>query len=195
MAFLRSFSLDAESELRGGSVVLRPPVMGDYTSWAQLRALSRQHLAVWEPTWARDELSRSAFRRRIRQYHRESREDQGYAFFVVHKGDGTLLGSATLSNVRRGVSQSAAVGYWIGLPHTNRGYMTEAVQVLAEHAFSTLRLHRLEAACMPSNAASARVLEKTGFQREGSARQFLMIDGVWQDHDLYARLSDDALRG
>ncbi|MDX2204827.1 MAG: GNAT family protein [Hyphomicrobiaceae bacterium] len=191
MAFLRSFGLDGDSELRGASVLLRPPAMADYTAWAQLRALSRQHLAVWEPAWARDELSRSAYRRRIRQYQRESREDLGYAFFIVHKAEGTLLGSVTLSNVRRGVSQSAAVGYWIGLPHTSRGYMTDAVQVLAGHAFGTLGLHRLEAACMPGNAASARVLEKTGFRREGSARKFLMIDGVWQDHDLYARLSDD----
>jgi ribosomal-protein-alanine N-acetyltransferase len=191
MAFLRLTGPDPESEIRGNAVILRPPVMSDYGAWAQLRALSRMHLALWEPAWSRDELSRPAFRRRIRQYQREARDDQGYAFFVVHKAEGTLLGSITLSNVRRGVSQSAAVGYWIGLPHTNKGFMTDAVCALAGYSFTNLGLHRLEAACMPSNAASARVLEKAGFRREGMARKLLKIDGVWQDHDLYARLSDD----
>jgi [ribosomal protein S5]-alanine N-acetyltransferase len=191
MAFLRSTGFEFDSEVRGATVLLRPPAMGDYSAWAQLRAQSRDHLVVWEPLWARDELSRSAFRRRLRQYHWEAREDQGYAYFVVHKAEGTLLGSVTLSNVRRGVSQTASVGYWIGLPHANKGYMTDAVQSLMPHAFGSLALHRVEAACMPANAASARVLTKAGFGYEGRARRFLKIEGVWQDHDLYARLSDD----
>lgn len=191
MAFLRSTGFDFDPEIRGTSVLLRPPVMRDYAAWAQLRAQSRAYLAVWEPQWAKDELSRSAFRRRLRQYQWEAREDQGFAYFVVHKADGALLGSITLSNVRRGVSQTASVGYWIGLPHANKGYMTDAVQALATHAFKNLGLHRLEAACMPANAASARVLTKVGFICEGRARRYLRIEGVWQDHDLYALLSDD----
>lgn len=192
MVFLRSTSFDIDSEVRGTSVFLRPAIMSDYAEWARLRALSREHLSPWEPQWARDELTRSAFRRRLRQYLREAREDLGYAFFIVHKVDGSLLGSVTLSNVRRGVSQSASVGYWIGLPHANKGYMTDAVKSLATFAFNSLGLHRLEAACVPTNRASARVLVKTGFQLEGRARGFLKIDGTWQDHDLYARLSDGA---
>lgn len=195
MAFLRSLGGDFEAEVQGARVCLRPPVMGDYSAWARLRALSRQHLTVWEPQWSRDELSRSAFRRRLRQYQREVREDQGYAYFIVHKAEGTLLGSVTLSNVRRGVSQSASVGYWIGLPYTNQGLMTDAVRTLATHAFDRMGLHRLEAACMHSNSASARVLAKTGFRREGICRQYLKIDGAWQDHDLYARLCDDPTEG
>lgn len=191
MAFLRSSGFDFDVEIRGSAVLLRPPGMRDYAAWAQLRAQSRAYLSVWEPQWARDELSRSSFRRRLRHYQWEAREDQGYAYFVVHKTDGTLLGSVTLSNVRRGVSQTASVGYWVGLPHANKGYMTDAVQGLAAHAFANLGLHRLEAACMPANAASARVLTKAGFVCEGRARRYLKIEGVWQDHDLYARLCDD----
>ena len=93
---------------------LRHPAMGDYAAWAELRALSRQHLTVWEPQWARDELARSAFRRRLRQYQREMREDQGYAFLIFREADATLLGGLSISNVRRGVAQAASVGYWIG---------------------------------------------------------------------------------
>ena len=191
MAFLRSTGIDAEAEIRGHGVYLRLPSMGDYTAWAQLRALSRQHLTVWEPQWSRDELTRSAFRRRLRQYQRELREDQGYAYFIHGDEDGALIGGLTISNVRRGVSQTAAVGYWLGLPYINRGHMTEALRASLPFAFGTLGLNRLEAACLPHNKASARVLEKAGFKREGMARRYLKINGVWQDHDLYALLHDD----
>jgi len=192
MAFSRSVLPDADAEVRGREVYLRQPVMGDYVAWAELRALSRQHLTVWEPLWTRDELARSAFRRRLRQYQREMREDQGYAFLIFREADAALLGGLTISNVRRGVAQSASVGYWLGLPHVRRGYMTDAVRCIVPFAFGTLGLHRLEAACLPHNTASTRVLEKSGFRREGTARRYLKINDVWQDHDLYALLHDDA---
>jgi ribosomal-protein-alanine N-acetyltransferase len=191
MAFSRSILPDVDAEVRGREVYLRQPVMGDYAAWAELRALSRQHLTVWEPLWTRDELARSSFRRRLRQYQREMREDQGYAFLMFREADATLLGGLTISNVRRGVAQSASVGYWIGLPHVRRGYMTDAVKAIVPFAFGTLGLHRLEAACLPHNLPSARVLEKSGFRREGTARRYLKINDVWQDHDLYALLHDD----
>ena len=192
MAFSRSILPDADAEVRGREIYLRQPATGDYAAWAELRALSRQHLTVWEPLWTRDELARSAWSRRLRQYQREMREDQGYAYLVFRDADGMLLGGLTLSNVRRGVAQSASVGYWMGLPHVGRGHMTDAVRAMVPFAFGTLGLHRLEAACLPHNAASARVLEKSGFRREGMARRYLKINDVWQDHDLYALLHDDA---
>ena len=61
-------------------------------------------------------------------------------------------------------------------------------------AFGSLRLHRLEAACIPSNAASIRLLEKAGFVREGYAREYLCINGLWQDHLLFARLDERLTR-
>jgi ribosomal-protein-alanine N-acetyltransferase len=191
MAFSRSTLPDIDAELRGREVYLRQPAMGDYSAWAELRAQSRLHLTVWEPQWARDELARSAFRRRLRQYQRELRDDHGYAFLIFREADATLLGGLTVSNVRRGVAQSASVGYWIGLPHVGRGYMTNAVRAIVPFAFDTLALHRLEAACLPHNGPSTRVLEKAGFRREGTARRYLKINDVWQDHDLYALLHDD----
>jgi ribosomal-protein-alanine N-acetyltransferase len=79
----------------------------------------------------------------------------------------------------------------MGAPHAGRGYMTDAVCATVQFAFAHLRLNRLEAACLPSNAASKRVLDKVGFKLEGRARRYLKIDGRWQDHDLYALLHDD----
>lgn len=192
MVFLRSSSgIDASAAVRGAGVVLRPLTMADYAPWAEIRALSREHLVPWEPAWARDELTRSAFRRRLRHYQREAREDLGYAYGLFEETSEALIGGLTLSNVRRGVTQSASLGYWLGRPHVGRGRMSAAVRAIIPHAFGTLRLHRIEAATMPANAASMRVLERCGFAREGFARRYLKINGVWQDHILFALLAED----
>jgi ribosomal-protein-alanine N-acetyltransferase len=89
------------------------------------------------------------------------------------------------------VTQAATLGYWTGAAHAGNGIMTRAVRLLMPHAFGELRLHRIEAATQPHNTASVRVLEKSGFSREGLARRYLKIDGQWSDHLLYARLVDD----
>jgi ribosomal-protein-alanine N-acetyltransferase len=192
MAFLRaSIGPDPSPLIRAERLSLRPPQPGDYAAWAELRAESRAHLVPFEPQWSWDELSRAAFRRRLRFYGREIREDLGYAFLLFRNSDETLLGGLTLSNVRRGVTQAAALGYWLGRSHVGRGYMSEAVAATLRFAFGELKLHRIEAACMPHNAPSLAVLARTGFQTEGLARSYLRINGGWRDHVLLARLADD----
>jgi len=191
MAFLRSGLIpDGAQSLEGQGVWLRPPQMSDYADWAQLRALSRDHLRPWEPLWPRDELTRSSYRRRVKHYQREMREDLGYSYFIFDSRD-ELVGGASLSNVRRGVTQSASLGYWLGLPFVRRGHMSAAVMVLLGHAFQPLKLHRVEAASQPDNAASIGVLQRCGFHVEGTARQYLKINGVWQDHTLFAIVGSD----
>ena len=175
----------------GAGVTLRVPQSGDFTEWAALRELSRAFLVPWEPTWPADDLTRGAFRRRLRRYADDLRADLAYSFLIFRGGDGAMVGGVTLANIRRGVAQAGSIGYWVGAPFARQGYMTAAMRALIPFCFGTLRLHRLEAACIPSNAASIALLEKTGFQREGYARSYLCINGKWQDHLLYARLKDD----
>lgn len=172
-------------------VVLRGPGMADYPAWSELRGRSRSFLRPWEPIWPADDLSKPAFRRRLRRYQREINEATGYPFLVFQAQDMALVGGLTLSHVVRGVTQSCSLGYWMGEPHAGRGLMSAAVRAIVPFVFDTLKLHRLEAACMPHNAASIRLLEKVGFSREGYARRYLCIDGQWQDHILYAIVSDD----
>lgn len=178
--------------LQGRHVYLRPPQAGDWADWAQVRAESRAFLTPWEPTWAPDELTRNAFRRRLRRYSRDAREGFGHAFFVFRRSDDQLMGGATLSNVRRGVTQSCSLGYWMGQHYAGQGYMSDAVRALLGFVFGELGLHRLEAACLPSNERSKAVLRRVGFTEEGLARQYLKINGAWRDHLLFAMLSSDA---
>ncbi|MEQ1714548.1 MAG: GNAT family protein [Hyphomicrobium sp.] len=193
MAFLRSpLPEDYLGPIAGPRLTLRPPAINDYARWAELRSLSRAHLAPWEPAWARDELTRSAYRRRLRAYGHDARDDLGYSFFLINTEDNALMGGLTFSNIRRGAAQTASLGYWTGAPYARRGHMQEAVSMVIPFAFRALRLHRLEAASMTDNIASQRVLEKSGFVKEGLARRYLKINGAWEDHLIYAMTEEDA---
>ncbi len=185
-----------KSQLRGlrlerNRVYLRFPVQRDWRNWAALRAESRDFLAPWEPTWAYDALTRGAFRRRLKMYKAEMCQGITYSFLIFRRVDDVLLGGITLSNLRRGVAQSATLGYWIGVAHGNQGYMNDSLAAILEFAFSRLGLHRVEAACLPANEASRRLLLRSGFREEGYAREYLRISGRWQDHQLFAILRDN----
>jgi ribosomal-protein-alanine N-acetyltransferase len=167
--------------------------MSDYPEWAKLREESRAFLTPWEPSWSDDELTRGAYRRRLRHYQREGDEETGYAFFIARASDAALLGGITLSSVRRGVSQSCSVGYWIGEKYARQGWMTKAMLPVIGFVFDTLKLHRLEAASMPANTASIRLLNRLRFTQEGLARRSLRINGEWEDHLLFALLEEDRI--
>ena len=188
-------AVDPAPLLRGAGLYLRPAQSDDYPAWAALRENSREFLTPWEPTWPADDLTRGAFRRRLRRQAEEIARDESFAFLIFAEGSNILLGGITIGGIKRGVAQTASLGYWMGAPHAGKGHMTRAVAVAAAFGFSTLRLHRLEAACIPSNIASATLLERNGFQREGFARAFLCINGAWRDHYLFALLESDVPRG
>lgn len=183
--------IGAESGLRvdGERVRLRPPRASDFAEWRDLRAASRDFLQPWEPTWPADDLTRAAFRRRLTVYARDREAGVAHPFFVFRLNDDALVGGITLSNIRRGVAQMGSVGYWCGKPYVRNGYTLDAVWALVGFAFRSLALHRLEAACLPHNDASRRLLGKAGFVEEGYARAYLKINGVWRDHVLFGLTS------
>lgn len=194
VAFMRGLTFPGGQQpvIRANGLYLRYPRAADYAAWAQLRGESRAFLAPFEPSWATDELTRSAFRRRLKRYQKETRLDSAYAFLVFREEDDVLMGGCTLSNVRRGVTQCCALGYWIGERFARQGFMFDAIRGLIPFIFTTLGLHRIEAACLASNDASKNLLIKIGFRQEGIARRYLLINGEWQDHVLFALLAEDA---
>lgn len=191
MALLDWIQEPRPSGVLGEGVLLRGPRLSDHAEWADLRARSRDYLVPWEPSWAEDDLSRAAFRRRLAVYEREAEAGHAYPFFVFDPRRERLLGAVTLSNIRRGVAETGALGYWIGQPFAGLGHGTAAVRAVVSHAFGPLKLHRVEASCLPTNTASRRVLEKSGFRLEGQARAYLKINGAWADHLLFGVVSDE----
>jgi len=182
------------AQLEGTKVCLKPPIMRDYRAWVTLRQENRAYLQPREPVWQPQELTREHFRWRVRNYAREARADSGYAFFIWNKqGDG-LMGACNIGHVRRGAAQMAGLGYWIGEAFAGQGFMSEAVGLACAFGFTTLGLHRIEAACMVDNEASAQVLVKNNFREEGLARHYLKINGQWVDHRLFAACREDVIR-
>ncbi|HEY8578833.1 MAG TPA: GNAT family protein, partial [Beijerinckiaceae bacterium] len=181
-------SLESAHVIRGDGVYLRPGQQRDYRAWAELRERSRAFLTPWEPTWPADDLTRAAFRQRLRRQADEIERDETYPFFVFRARDDALIGGLTLGQIRRGVAQTATMGYWMGVDHAGQGYMSRAVRATVAYGFASMRLHRIEAACLPHNAPSLKLLERCGFTREGYARSYLRINGQWQDHVLFAIL-------
>ncbi|MCE6951861.1 GNAT family N-acetyltransferase [Cereibacter sphaeroides] len=172
-------------------MTLRLPAHSDWRDWAALRADSATFLTPWEPVWSSDHLSRKAFTNRV--YWAARAETQGTALplLLIRREDRALLGAITLDNIRRGPAQSGTLGYWVGHAHARQGFMREAIQAVVHHAFTVMDLSRIEAACLPENAASRGVLEKCGFKYEGVAQSYLQIAGRWRNHVLYSNLRND----
>jgi len=172
-------------------MTLRPPLHGDFRAWADLRRESQDFLTPWEPSWSGDHLSRKGFTNRVYWSQRSVANGSAVPLFLIRRADAALLGAVTLDTIRRGPAQAATLGYWIGARFARQGYMREAIEAAVHYAFHELTLSRVEAACLPENAASRGVLEKTGFKYEGVAQSYLQINGRWRTHVLYANLRLD----
>jgi ribosomal-protein-alanine N-acetyltransferase len=183
-----------ELELVGARVLLRPLRPDDWEGWRDVRRRGRDWLEVWEPrpeSGASDPVvDREAFRARCGAWDRQRHFDSAYGFGLFLR-DGRFAGEVSLGSVARGPFQSAYVGYWIDEALAGRGHVPEGVVLVFRYAFDTLQLHRLEAAIVPRNHASRRVVEKLGLRDEGIARGFLQIQGVYEDHVRYAITADE----
>jgi [ribosomal protein S5]-alanine N-acetyltransferase len=182
-----------DAVLKGRRITLRPLTVSDFPQWQEVRRRSHDWLVSWEPRrppGSPDVVdSRSAFAARCRARERERQLGTGYGFgiFVGPR----LCGEINVNGVQRGPFQSAYVGYWIDEACAGRGYVPEAVVVLARHAFEDLSLHRLQIAIIPRNAASRRVVDKLGIRDEGVAVRYLEINGRWEDHIRYAITAEE----
>ena len=193
MRLFRNLSSPAGNlRLTGDKVYLRAPSERDWRAYEEVRTASRKFLEPWEPAWPPDALGREAYFRRLNRYAADWRDDVGHSFFIFRNDDDALLGGISLSNVRRGVAQCGALGYWIGEPHARLGYMTDALRLIIDFSFGQLSLHRIEAACLPQNEASEKLLQRAGFIQDGYARKYLKIRGEWHDHLLFSLLVEDS---
>lgn len=172
-------------------MTLRPPEHSDFRAWTELRRNSSTFLQPWEPTWAPDHLTRKSFTNRVYWAQRSVKNENALPLFMFRREEGDLVGAITLDNIRRGPAQSGTLGYWTGAPFARQGFMREGIEGVVHHAFHRLDLSRIEAACLPENAASRGVLEKSGFKYEGVAQSYLQIAGRWRTHVLYSNLRPD----
>lgn len=172
-------------------LTLRPPAHADFRAWSFLRHKSEAHLVPWEPAWSPDHLTRKSFTNRVYWAQRSITQGSALPLFMFRRSDQQILGAITMDNIRRGPAMAGTLGYWTGVQFARQGYMREAISAVVHHAFTRLDLSRIEAACLPENAASRGLLESSGFKYEGVAQSYLQINGRWRTHVLYAALRND----
>jgi len=179
----------AKALATGRRVLLRFPESGDREPFLALRRASRTLHSRWEQRAPKgeDPYGPEAFAR----YLSASRAARKRRLLVCRREDGAIVGSLSLSEITRGAVQSAILGYWVGAPFAGRGYMREALALLARHAFEDLGLHRLEALILPENGASRRLAARAGFRLEGCSRRLVKLRGRWRDHERWALTVED----
>jgi len=174
-----------------GLIALRPLQPADAPALHEFRVRNRAFLGPWEPVRDDAYYTLEAALATVEAQRADRAADRGYGFGVF--AEPGLVGFVNLNAVVRGVFQNAYVGYGIGGEWNGRGYATAAVREAVRVAFEELGLHRLQAAVIPRNVGSIRVVEKVGFRREGLAERYLCIHGVWEDHLIFALTSDESV--
>ena len=176
-------------EIKGQDISLRPLRFRDRAQWNRVRAENREWLSPWEATipLTSDDSYKElpSFFEMVKILNHEARNGRSLSFAIWHKTQ--LIGQITLGGVMYGAMRGGHIGYWIDRNFANRGYTTQAVEILTQYAFQELKLHRLEINLRPENASSRRVAEKAGYIFEGERPRYLHIDGHWRDHITFVK--------
>ena len=171
-------------------LILRLPLLTDYKSWVILRRKSEDFLNKWEPEKDSNYYSKTNFNQRVKWAKKNFNSKKVIHLFIFLRSNNHLVGGITLDNIRYGPFQSATLGYWLGEEFSKKGIMTEGLNSMMIYASKNVGISRIEAATLPNNIASRRLLEKCNFKYEGVGQYFLQIKGKWQHHILYANTFD-----
>jgi len=194
MTILHPFQSNKEGfVIEGHNVFLRSPDFKDWREWSDLRKLNMEYLKPWEPSWSRYELERSFFVKRVKFFNKLSNKDKAHSFLIFETTNSKLIGEININNIQRGVVQSCSIGYWISEDKMGLGYMKESIDMLKNFIFNNLKLHRVEAACLPHNERSLKTLLNSKFEIEGHAKKYLKINGAWEDHVLLSCINNESI--
>jgi len=184
--------LSSEIEIPNTNLILRKPAAADFKQWYELRSQSQNFLRHWEPKWPENDLSIEGYNRRMRNYASGFSSGKARSYFLHDTAQRELLGGLSLTRIeKKKQPASALLGYWMGEPHANKGYMQKAVPVIVNYAFKKLGLKAIEAAVLPRNERSIHLLGKCGFEETGFHEKYLEINGVKEDHILFTILHSD----
>lgn len=165
--------------MKGAPVSLRPLRPDDVAAFT---AAAHASAALHRP-WLEAPSSIGAFR----AYLKRSEAADQFAYVILSRSDhGRIAGYATVSQVVRGVLESAYLGFAAFSGYERRGLMRAGLGLVIDEAFGELGLHRLEANVQPGNERSAALVASLGFRLEGHSPRYLRIDGAWRDHDRFA---------
>jgi ribosomal-protein-alanine N-acetyltransferase len=177
--------------LDGEQVAIRAYALSDVDELVELRVRNRTFNTPFEPRRSEGFFTLAGQRAEIVRDRDEWAADRMYSFAIVDRSTERIHGRVSLANIVRGAWDNATIGYFVDEAVNGRGFAGEAVGLALRFAFGPGRLHRVQAAVMPHNLRSARVLEKNGFRREGFAPRYLRLAGSWRDHDLFGITAEE----
>ena len=184
--------MTARLRLDDAPTAIRPTDPADGRAQLALRVANRDHTGPWDPTRDESFYTDAGQRLELDLDQRAWGAGSAFAFAVLDtSARDRLIGRVALANVVRGPWQNATLGYWISADAGGRGHATRAVRLALRFAFEHAGLHRVQPAIIPRNRRSIRVAERAGFRLEGRALRYLRINGVWEDHDIFALTSED----
>lgn len=177
----------AQVRIETDRLILRLPELEDAGEIAAYYRENRDHLQPWSPRWPPDVLSEEFWREQVPQRHADLADGTAVALFLFEKrAPRRVIGNLSLTQIVRGAAQRCTIGYGLAARAQGQGFMVEAVRAAVAYAFDDLRLHRVTASYLPRNRRSAHVLQRAGFEIEGYAKDYLRIDGRWEDHIITA---------
>ncbi len=177
--------------LTGNKIFIRFFENADAESLLDLHLRNGELFQKYSPTFDDDFYTLDAKRKYITNSMKQREEDKAYSFGIYLKDNGNLIGDVSLYHIFRSSLQRCLIGYSLDKQYNGRGYTTEAVSLAVKFAFNELKLHRVYAGVMLSNIGSMRVLEKAGFHKEGIEQKGVKINGQWEDHQIFAIISDN----
>ncbi|OKH35156.1 alanine acetyltransferase [Calothrix sp. HK-06] len=146
---------------------------------------NKTHLTPYYPSWQGGFFTREYWELQIQVNYQEFANDRSLRLFIFPKANpNRIIGTLNFSNIVRGAAHYCNVGYSLALNEQGKGYMTEAMQSSIEYMFQEFNMHRIMANYIPHNQRSGNLLRRLGFVVEGYARDYLMINGKWEDHIL-----------
>lgn len=175
-------------------LLLRLLELEDCASAIAYHKNNKEHLIPFGPKWPPDFFNEEFWKRQVEINKKEYREDKSARFFLFEKGSAErpeVIGTVSFGGILRGAAQFCYLGYGLAKEKEKRGYMTEILREAIKYAFNDLRLHRLMANYIPTNEASGKILKRLGFTVEGYARDYLYLNGKWQDHILTSLTNHD----
>ncbi len=158
----------------------------DTRSMLELRVRNREFFQLFEPIAPDAHYTLAGQQELMDQVQKNWDNRSQYVLGIFLSTPNQLIGRVSLSNVVRGAWQSCTIGYFLDASFNGLGLMTEALRQTVHFAFEEAALHRIQAAVMPRNRGSSRVLEKVGFRYDGFSEYYLNINGVWEHHNLYS---------
>ncbi len=177
-------------------LVLRPPRTNDVTEIRRVLRKNHDHLKPWNPAPppGEDPSTITEVSKTVLRQRKDWKRGSGFVFMLAMRNEpARFVGKIALNGVMRGAMHGAYLGYWMDVDHCGKGLVTEGIRAVLDWAFGAAGLHRVQAAIMPRNERSLRVIEKLGFRREGYAERYLQIAGKWEDHVLFAKTREEHL--